>query len=73
MKIADIRQLSEEELTSELDRIRRQLYDIRVQAVTEKLEEPSRIAQTKRDIARCLTVRNERARARAGQSEIELA
>ena len=65
MKIKEIRELSDEELTSELIRLRRHLYDVRAQAVTEKLEDPTRITQAKRDIARCLTVANERARLRS--------
>ena len=64
MKIKEIRQLSDEELTSELGRLRRHLYDVRAQAVTEKLEDPTRITRARRDIARCLTVQNERVRAR---------
>jgi large subunit ribosomal protein L29 len=60
MKVREIRQLSDEELGAELDRLRRHLFDIRSQAVTEKLEDPSRLTQAKRDIARLLTVRRER-------------
>jgi large subunit ribosomal protein L29 len=65
MKIKEIRQLTDEELTSELGRLRRHLYDVRAQAVTEKLEDPTRITWARRDIARCLTVQNERTRARS--------
>ena len=60
MKIQDIRQLSDEELRSELERLRRHLFDIRSQKVTEKLEDPSILAKTKRDIARILTVMRQR-------------
>ena len=60
MKINEIRQLSDEELQSELDRLKRHLFDLRAQAVTEKLEDPSMLAKTKRDIARIFTVLRER-------------
>ena len=60
MKITDIRQLSDEELLSELERLRRHLFDLRSQAVTEKLEDPSMLAKTRRDIARILTVQRQR-------------
>ena len=60
MKINDIRQLSDEELRAELDRLRRQLFDIRSQAVTEKLEDPSLITKARRDIARIRTVMRQR-------------
>ena len=68
MKIKEIRQLSDEELVSEQLRLRRHLYDLRAQAVTEKLENPSRITQAKRDIARFLTVQNERTAAPAAEA-----
>lgn len=60
MKIGEIREMKTEELHSELDRLRRHLFDLRAQAVTEKLENPNRITQAKRDIARVFTVMNER-------------
>ena len=60
MKAAEIRQLSDEELRSELERLQRHLFDLRAQAVTEKLEDPSMLKKTKRDIARVLTIRRQR-------------
>jgi len=60
MKIREIRELSDEELTAELERLQRHLFDVRAQAVTEKLEDPSMLPKTKRDIARIMTVRRER-------------
>ena len=60
MKIEEIRQLNDEELTTELERIRKHLFDLRTQAVTEKLEDSSMITKAKRDIARILTVQKER-------------
>jgi large subunit ribosomal protein L29 len=60
MKIGEIRNLSDEELRTELDRVRRHLFDVRSQAVTEKLEDPSMLTKAKRDIARILTVMRER-------------
>jgi len=44
----------------ELQRLRRHLFDVRAQAVTEKLEDSTMITKTKRDIARFLTVTKER-------------
>ncbi len=56
----DIRALKTDELHSELDRLRRHLFDLRSQAVTEKLEDPTQLGKTKREIARHLTVMRER-------------
>ena len=61
MKIADIRQLSDEEMKNEVVRLRRHVFDLHAQAATEKLEDPSMITRAKRDIARLLTVQTERA------------
>lgn len=66
MKISEIRNMKTEELHGELDRLRRHLFDLRSQAVTEKLQDPSMLTKAKRDIARVFTVLNER-----GETEIE--
>ena len=60
MKIAEIRALSDEELAVELERLERHSFDIRAQAVTENLEDPSLLGKAKRDIARIKTVMTER-------------
>jgi large subunit ribosomal protein L29 len=60
MKIKEVRQLTNEELTAELQRLRRHLFDVRAQAVTEKLEDPSLVTKARRDIARILTVQRDR-------------
>ena len=65
MKIAEIRALSDEELAAELERLERHSFDIRAQAVTEKLEDPSLLGKAKRDIARIKTVMSQRARTRS--------
>ena len=60
MDIAEIRAMKTDELHSELDRIRRHLFDLRSQAVTEKLEDPTQLTKTRREIAQLLTVLTER-------------
>lgn len=60
MKISETREMKTNELHAELDRIRRHLFDLRAQAVTEKLENPHQMTAAKRDIARILTVMRER-------------
>jgi ribosomal protein L29 len=61
MKIGEIRQFGDEELRSELQRLRRHLFDLRAQSVTEKLEDPSMLTKAKRDVARLLTEQRRRA------------
>ena len=48
------------ELHAELDQLRRHLFDLRSQAVTEKLENPHQLKAVGRNIARVLTVLRER-------------
>jgi large subunit ribosomal protein L29 len=72
MKVAEIREMKTEELLMELERLRRHLFDLRAQAVTEKLENPNQLTQTKRDIARLLTVLTERKEADIESREAHL-
>jgi large subunit ribosomal protein L29 len=60
MEIAKARSLSEQELSQELVSARRHLYDLRFQLATRQLTDYTQISQTRRDIARLLTVQTER-------------
>ncbi|NLX14402.1 MAG: 50S ribosomal protein L29 [Phycisphaerales bacterium] len=60
MKISEIRDMKTDELHGELDRLRRHLFDLRSQAVTEKLQDPTLLTKAKRNIARVFTVLSER-------------
>ncbi len=62
MRARELRDLSDEELERRLGETRRDLVNIRFQSVTGSLENTGRLAATKRDIARILTVKHERAR-----------
>jgi large subunit ribosomal protein L29 len=52
--------MSDEELEDKLHERRQELFNLRFQAATGALENPSRVRLAKREIARILTVRNER-------------
>ena len=60
MKISEIREMKTAELHAELESIRRHLFDLRAQAVTEKLENPYQLTAARKNIARILTVLRER-------------
>ena len=60
VKVAKLRELKTPALHTELDRIRRHLFDLRAQAVTEKLENPHQLQIVRKDIARILTILKER-------------
>ncbi len=56
MKASDIRELRETELADKLEELQKQLFELRSQAVTEKLENSMAVKNIKRDIARVKTV-----------------
>jgi large subunit ribosomal protein L29 len=60
MKAAEMRQLKPSDLHAEVARLERHLFDLRAQAVTEKLADPTQLGKTRRDIARLLTVIREK-------------
>ncbi len=72
MKISEIREMKTAELHAELDRLRRHGFDLRSQAVTEKLENPYRLTETKRHIARILTIMRERGETGIEQKQYHL-
>ncbi len=60
MNANDIREMNPDELSDELENLQRKYFEIRTQAVTEKLEDPTQLTKVKRDIARMKTVIRER-------------
>jgi large subunit ribosomal protein L29 len=60
MDIEKVRNLTDNELLGELVTQRRALYDLRFQLATRQLEDHSQLTQTRRSIARVLTVMTER-------------
>jgi large subunit ribosomal protein L29 len=64
-----IREKETAHLNSELLDQQRHLYDLRSQAVTEKLEDPSQLRKTKKDIARIKTILRERELTEAKKTE----
>jgi len=56
MKVQHYREMSPDELESKLEEIQRHLFDLRSQAVTEKLGNSKAVVNVKRDIARIKTV-----------------
>ena len=63
MKAKDYHEMSTDELSDRLGDLQRNLFDLRAQAVTEKLENSKAIRNIRRDIARLKTIIYERTRA----------
>jgi len=61
LKARDLREMTDEELETELAERRQELFNLRFQLATGALENTSGLNFAKREIARILTVRNERA------------
>jgi large subunit ribosomal protein L29 len=60
MKAPTIRERSNEELTKTLSDLEEQLFKLRFQKSTGQIENPVKIREVRKDIARVLTVINER-------------
>lgn len=60
MKPNEIRNLSAEEIAAQVDGLREELLDLRFQAAVGQAANPRRIREAKREIARLLTVAQEK-------------
>ncbi|MBI2875084.1 MAG: 50S ribosomal protein L29 [Firmicutes bacterium] len=56
MKASELRELDVRELLEKVRGLREELFNLRFQAATKQLENPMRIRQLKKDIARIMTV-----------------
>lgn len=59
MKAKDIREMSAAELTQKLSGLKEELFNLRFQLATGQLENPMRIQEVKKTIARIKTVQRE--------------
>ena len=60
MKASEMREMTRDELMDKENELSQQLFALRLQKVTGQLENPSKIPQARRDLARVLTVLRER-------------
>lgn len=68
MRANELRDKTPDELSVMEAELSEQLFALRLQKVTGQLENPSKIRQVKRDLARVLTVRNEKQREAAAEA-----
>jgi large subunit ribosomal protein L29 len=66
---AELRELDDDELELRLENGRKELFNLRFQAATGRLDNSSRVGQVRREIARVLTVQRDREIARAEGTE----
>lgn len=67
MKIEEIRSKTDSELAYELDRMERELFDLRFRGAVESIQSPAKIPFLRRGIARVKTVLHERRQGVRGQ------
>jgi large subunit ribosomal protein L29 len=67
MKAEELRQMSDEQLDLTLKEMVKNLFHLRFQSATDRLETPSEIQKVKRDVARVHTVLLERKKGIRGQ------
>ena len=60
MKSTEIRQMTVEELNAKLKELKSELFNLRFQHAVNQLENPHRIADVKKDIARVMTILHEK-------------
>ena len=63
MKAAELREKSQDELNTRERELREQLFKLRFQRATGRMENPMKIRDVRREIARIKTLLNERSRA----------
>ena len=62
-KREDLSVKTDDQLSTQLNELKREQFNLRFQAATNQLEKPARIREVRRTIARIRTLQNERARA----------
>ena len=60
MKAKELRELSAEQLDSKLKELRHELFNLRFQHAVNQLDNPHKISDVKKDIARVMTVLQEK-------------
>jgi len=56
MKAADIRLMTTDQMGDEIDRLKKEQFNLRFQRATGQLENTARVRQVRRDIARLTTI-----------------
>ena len=60
MKAAVVKKLRDEEIAAEAARIRKKLFELRAQTISEKVKDSSQFKKNRKDLARLLTERSTR-------------
>ena len=61
MKVKDIKEMTMEELDQQLEDIRKEQFNLQLQQVSGQLENPARVKELRRTVARIKTLQNQKA------------
>ena len=65
MKASDVKTMTQDELTDELAKLKKEQFNLRFQRATDQLENTARVRKVRRDIARIKTI----SRLKAGEAK----
>ena len=68
MKAKAVHKLSDEELTIEVDTLRKRMFELKNQSVTEKIQDTSQYGKIRKDIARLLSEQSVRSNSTKGKA-----
>ena len=60
MKVSEIREMTSEQLNNKLKELKEELFNLRFQLAINQMENTNRIGEVKKDIARVMTVLNDK-------------
>ena len=69
MKAQQLRDMTVDELRREIAELKRALFNLRLQKAIGQLEKPSKLRDTKRDVARAATILRQRVGHAAGEAK----
>ncbi len=58
MKVKELKEMTVEELDQQLDEIKKERFNLKLQQVSGQLENPARIKELRRTVARIKTIQN---------------
>ena len=68
MKAKAVHKLSDEEVTIEVDTLRKRMFELKNQSVTEKIQDTSQYGKIRKDIARLLSEQSVRSNSTQGKA-----
>jgi large subunit ribosomal protein L29 len=65
MKMSDVKALSDDQISDEIAKLKKEQFNLRFQKASGQLEKTARVRQVRRDIARLRTAETQRSAAKA--------